>query len=464
MNANKAGLIKNRTLEQKVTKSSGCNPSTSVGISSQLLKLQSSIGNRALSGMLQAKLKMGSSNDPFEKEAEKNADKVTGNLKESLTNHSGMLSESTVTRNVDNVSAKSSVGGIEVDSITEDCINTVKNQTGQPLSNSTQDYFESILGWNFEHVRVHTDSKAAEAADSINAKAFTLGNDIVFGKNQYKTDTMEGTSLLAHELTHVIQQGSSQSIQRQTKEEVNKPKINYAKAEKSNKKYAGQLKWGNRLEEINKDWSNLWNNGEYNDFAYAVALFQTQQGFNKRSVDGVLGPATWDRLRPIGEVIADREADLPDSGFVCTIASEERLKEGYKRATGENLVPKDKRSTFNSILQSIPSEMEDVDEEYRGTGAAGALAYLGKGELVSEEEIWEDRILKPGAALQVWRLKSDYEKVKTGQNISSFGTSFIFVEYVGSDRIKVRHYGMTETRKQSEFEVWIGANVKERGE
>jgi hypothetical protein len=66
--------------------------------------------------------------------------------------------------------------------------------------------------------------------------------------------------------------------------------------------------------------------------------------------------------------------------------------------------------------------------------------------------------------LQVWKKESDYERVKSGQNILSFGTSFIFVEYVGSDKIKVRHFNTTETHKRSDYEVWIGANVNERKE
>jgi hypothetical protein len=127
--------------------------------------------------------------------------------------------ESSSTSAAKNISSASSAGNIEVDSKTQERINHAKNQPGQSLSGHEQRYFESNLGRKLDHVRVHTGTEASEAADSINAKAFTVGNDIFFGEYQYNTQTKEGAGLLAHELTHVVQQGNSQSIQRQTANE-----------------------------------------------------------------------------------------------------------------------------------------------------------------------------------------------------------------------------------------------------
>ena len=77
---------------------------------------------------------------------------------------------------------------------------------GQPLSKAVRNYFEPRFGHDFSQVRVHTDSKAADAAKSINAKAFTKGKDVVFGAGQYSHGTSSGKLLLAHELVHVLQQ------------------------------------------------------------------------------------------------------------------------------------------------------------------------------------------------------------------------------------------------------------------
>lgn len=80
---------------------------------------------------------------------------------------------------------------------------------GQPLPATVRLFFAPRFGRNFSQVRVHADSKAVEAAKSIDAKAFTKGKDIVLGAGQYSPATETGKHLLAHELTHVVQQDAS---------------------------------------------------------------------------------------------------------------------------------------------------------------------------------------------------------------------------------------------------------------
>lgn len=84
---------------------------------------------------------------------------------------------------------------------------------GSPLPEATRSFFESRFGADFSAVRVHTGSRADEAARSVNATAFTLGTDVVFRSGAYRPGTEGGKRLLAHELTHVVQQrgGRSQS-------------------------------------------------------------------------------------------------------------------------------------------------------------------------------------------------------------------------------------------------------------
>jgi hypothetical protein len=77
---------------------------------------------------------------------------------------------------------------------------------GSPLPAATRAFMESRFGANFSQVRVHTDGRAAESANSIGAKAFTYGRDVVFGAGEYAPESGEGKKLLAHELTHVVQQ------------------------------------------------------------------------------------------------------------------------------------------------------------------------------------------------------------------------------------------------------------------
>jgi len=87
--------------------------------------------------------------------------------------------------------------------------------SGHSLAGGVRSFFEPRLGHDFAAVRVHTDGRASESASSIGARAYTVGRDIVFGAGHYAPDTASGRWLLAHELTHVVQQGSSPRLMRQ---------------------------------------------------------------------------------------------------------------------------------------------------------------------------------------------------------------------------------------------------------
>ncbi len=94
-------------------------------------------------------------------------------------------------------------------------VHNVLGSAGQPLDPTTRGFLEPRFGHSFGDVRVHTDEQAAEAAGSVNALAFTVGRDVVFGAGQYAPGTTEGRRLLAHELTHVVQQqGAGASLRR----------------------------------------------------------------------------------------------------------------------------------------------------------------------------------------------------------------------------------------------------------
>ncbi|MCL2161230.1 MAG: DUF4157 domain-containing protein [Betaproteobacteria bacterium] len=80
------------------------------------------------------------------------------------------------------------------------------NSGGAPLDTTTRAFFEPRFGQDFSQVRIHTGSNAARMNESLNAKAFTLGNDIAFAPNQYSANTSTGRDLLGHELAHVVQQ------------------------------------------------------------------------------------------------------------------------------------------------------------------------------------------------------------------------------------------------------------------
>jgi hypothetical protein len=88
-------------------------------------------------------------------------------------------------------------------------VGNVLSSTGQPLDADTRRFFAARFGHDFANVRVHADGAAAASAHSVNALAYTVGQDIVFGAGQYAPNTSAGKRLLAHELTHVVQQSGS---------------------------------------------------------------------------------------------------------------------------------------------------------------------------------------------------------------------------------------------------------------
>jgi Domain of unknown function (DUF4157) len=87
-------------------------------------------------------------------------------------------------------------------------VNEVLHSPGQPLDPSTRVFMESRFGHDFSHVRVHSHAAAVAAANAVNARAFTVSNALVFGAGQYSPASSEGRRLLAHELTHVVQQAA----------------------------------------------------------------------------------------------------------------------------------------------------------------------------------------------------------------------------------------------------------------
>jgi len=77
---------------------------------------------------------------------------------------------------------------------------------GRPLENATRAFMEPRFGHDFSHVRVHTDATAAASARAVQALAYTVGRDVVFGEGQYRPGSDAGRRLIAHELAHTLQQ------------------------------------------------------------------------------------------------------------------------------------------------------------------------------------------------------------------------------------------------------------------
>jgi hypothetical protein len=146
--------------------------------------------------LIQPKLKVSEPNDKFEREADRMADVVMHRgvqFDQDFKNHGSEELPILQTKKRDRASKESPA----IEQI------SAHGNTGQPLPQSLKTFFEPSFGHDFSHVRLHPDGRAA---DRVDARAFTMGHDIHFGSGQYAPTTNAGKWLLAHELTHVIQQ------------------------------------------------------------------------------------------------------------------------------------------------------------------------------------------------------------------------------------------------------------------
>lgn len=171
---------------------------------------------------VQTKLTIGKPNDIYEQEADRVADRIIQMQDSSVAMpmDTENIQEKPIAEMVTpliqrNAEKKSSV----VDEQTSAQIQTMKDQ-GSPLPDQTRAFMESRFGADFSDVRLHMDSRANEMSSRINAKAFTSGSDVYFNQGQYNVSSVSGKHLLAHELTHVVQQKSSTKRNIQKKIEV----------------------------------------------------------------------------------------------------------------------------------------------------------------------------------------------------------------------------------------------------
>lgn len=204
-----------------------------------ILRLQRAVGNQAVMRMLrtdaearpvgtvQTKLAISSPGDEYEQEADRVADAIvrTSDARTKSettfanqtrpTNIQRQPSSEDETEEIEVHAKHSEGGGARAEAASESSIqNRIDGLggSGREMPHSVKSYFEPRFGQDFGGVRLHTDANAARLAKSINARAFTVGRDIVFGAGEYAPQTLEGKRLLAHELTHVLQQRGGRSV------------------------------------------------------------------------------------------------------------------------------------------------------------------------------------------------------------------------------------------------------------
>ncbi|MDR9366096.1 MAG: DUF4157 domain-containing protein [Balneolaceae bacterium] len=183
--------------------------------------------------VLQSKLEIGEPDDPYERQADWVADAVVQMPDASQPVQRQEMEEEEelqmkrepilqrkceVCKEEENIQRKSNNSAQSGHMVSQDVSTQLqaKSGKGNQLPRSVQSEMSQKIGANFNGVNIHTDSDASQMSTSIGARAFTHGNDIYFNSGEYNPSTHEGKHLLAHELTHVVQQGKAKKrIQRE---------------------------------------------------------------------------------------------------------------------------------------------------------------------------------------------------------------------------------------------------------
>ena len=187
------------------------------------LELQQLVGNQAMQellrgGFIQAKLAISSPDDPEERQADDVAHtimrKSAGAPSSTPCSCSGegeMCEECQQKQSAPALQRRASAPSAPARA--PHIVSDVLRSPGHPLDSATRAFFEPRFGRDFSDVRVHADGPAADSARSVNAVAYTAGQHLVFDRGQYAPHSAAGAYLLAHELTHVVQQtGAAQPI------------------------------------------------------------------------------------------------------------------------------------------------------------------------------------------------------------------------------------------------------------
>ncbi len=162
--------------------------------------------------IVQRKLAIGSRNDPLEHEADSVADKVMRMPQTAVLQRKCAECEEE-----EKVHRKPMEQFLQRKQLADEVManDSISNKissgkaNGRDMDSNTKTFMESRFATDFSGIKIHTDSEAIQMADELNARAFTVASDIYFNKGQYDPNSNEGKHLLAHELTHTIQQGGS---------------------------------------------------------------------------------------------------------------------------------------------------------------------------------------------------------------------------------------------------------------
>ena len=302
---------------------------------------------------VQAKLTIGQPGDKYEQEADSMADQVmampepgakrieTPQSKVSIQRFYFPSTEASQQKSLDGkhiLQTKGQNDSAGKSPTLENRLNTSKGR-GTPLSKETRTFMENRFGQDFSTVRVHTGSESAQMNKDLGAQAFTHKQDVYFGAGKYSPESNSGKRLLAHELTHVIQQGDSNSL---NKKQAGKPNPEYS---------------GNQPPNIQAAWYNF--NIPFTDYQFDPSIRGIKNAANIAK-DTAVDTAGWvkDRVTEGFEWVFEKIKGLVSSGidWLNNIFSE--IKE-FATASFDEV-----RNSLSSLLGYITSPINVITSAF----------------------------------------------------------------------------------------------------
>ncbi|MBS1744754.1 MAG: DUF4157 domain-containing protein [Bacteroidetes bacterium] len=302
---------------------------------------------------VQAKLKSGNPTSHHEREADHIADKVVSNKKTKpstisiITNN---VQQQTVAINQQQTTAKTVAAA------------TVKQDTrGSPLPANTKKQMEKSIGADFGNVRIHTSEQSHKANEAIGSKAFTQGANIHFAKGEFQPNTKDGQHLLAHELTHTVQQGispqkpaSSHAIEAPAASHVKRAKETFSKTIHTKKQTDAIAGDGDKKETSAKKLKKKSPSSPEEDPAFQKTISKAKSRTREQRSHAGAATKAGDAQRAAGQVAFEAESK-----------AQERKATGMEEAGKEEKMF-DAASFKADLLQRIseitPKTLEEADE------------------------------------------------------------------------------------------------------
>ncbi|MBZ5506423.1 MAG: DUF4157 domain-containing protein [Acidobacteriia bacterium] len=272
-----------------------------------------------------------------------------------------------------------STGPSEVPTI----VHEVLRSPGQPLDGATRAFMEPSFGHDFSHVRVHTDFHAGQSARAVNASAYTVGRDIVFDPRFYAPNTRQGRGLLAHELTHVLQQGdgaqsASQLLRMDTHNVLENEADRFAESI-----LAGEVQKSDRATNTGYGLQRK-NGGETIEVDLVPTSPEEQERLKKLGIQlPTVSPETW---RDIGGVSDNAGAKLSDK---------EKNRIAQITKTGVPSAAMAFRQGLQFVLHDTAAKvgsarLQELKKQGRGPLGEGAAAYIpAVGDAVTARSFFE---------------------------------------------------------------------------